>query len=87
MLVGQFIIEINHFFNCRARAQALIEARKAQGLDLPDVGERKPRLGTRVKPNKQKKEQQVEGTIICLIFYHLNYEYYLMFTSSKSRRV
>lgn len=51
-------------YSYRARAQALIEARKAQGLDLPDVGERKPRLGTRVKPNKQKKEQPAEGKYI-----------------------
>jgi len=29
----------------RARAQAMIEALKAQGLDLPDVGEKKPRPG------------------------------------------
>lgn len=40
----------------RARAQALIDSLKAQGVALPDVGERKPRLGTRVRPNKQKKE-------------------------------
>lgn len=41
----------------RARAQALIDSLKAQGVALPDVGEKKPRLGTRIKPNKQKKEQ------------------------------
>lgn len=29
----------------RARAQAMIEALKAQGFDLPDVGEKKPRPG------------------------------------------
>lgn len=29
----------------RARAQAMIEALKAQGLDLPGVGEKKPRPG------------------------------------------
>lgn len=29
----------------RARAQALIEARKAQGFELPDLGEKKPRPG------------------------------------------
>lgn len=57
---------ININFCCRARAQALIEARKAQGLDLPDVGERKPRPGTRVKPTKQKKEQHPEGRTILL---------------------
>jgi translation initiation factor 5B len=41
----------------RARAQALIDSLKAQGVELPDVGVRKPRLGTRIKPTKQQKEQ------------------------------
>ncbi|XP_052125428.1 eukaryotic translation initiation factor 5B isoform X1 [Frankliniella occidentalis] len=41
----------------RARAQALLEARKAQGLDLPNVGEKKPvRPGTRVRPSKVKSQ-------------------------------
>ncbi|KAK9746690.1 Elongation factor Tu GTP binding domain [Popillia japonica] len=47
----------------RARAQALIDSLKAQGLELPDVGVRKPRLGTRVKPNKKavgNGEKEVE---------------------------
>ncbi|XP_066257303.1 eukaryotic translation initiation factor 5B [Euwallacea similis] len=44
----------------RARAQALIDSLKAQGVALPDVGEKKPRPGTRIKPNKQKKEQTPE---------------------------
>ncbi|XP_020299784.1 eukaryotic translation initiation factor 5B [Pseudomyrmex gracilis] len=44
----------------RARAQAMIEALKAQGLDLPDVGEKKPRPGTRIKPNKLKQQVSVE---------------------------
>ncbi|XP_011138422.1 eukaryotic translation initiation factor 5B isoform X1 [Harpegnathos saltator] len=44
----------------RARAQAMIEALKAQGLDLPDVGEKKPRPGTRVRPNKLKQQVSVE---------------------------
>ncbi|CAG9819490.1 unnamed protein product [Phaedon cochleariae] len=41
----------------RARAQAMIDSLKAQGVELPDVGERKPRPGTRVRMGKQKKEQ------------------------------
>ncbi|XP_066992101.2 eukaryotic translation initiation factor 5B [Anabrus simplex] len=42
----------------RARAQALLEARLAQGLELPTAGERKaPRPGTRIRPNKAKKQQ------------------------------
>lgn len=43
----------------RARAQAMIEALKAQGFDLPDVGEKKPRPGIvhifcRIFPEKLK---------------------------------
>lgn len=41
----------------RARAQAMIASLKAQGVDLPEIGEKKPRPGTRVRPNKIKKEQ------------------------------
>lgn len=41
----------------RVRAQALIDSLKAQGLELPDVGERKHRPGTRVKTNKSLKQQ------------------------------
>ncbi|XP_014485640.1 PREDICTED: eukaryotic translation initiation factor 5B isoform X2 [Dinoponera quadriceps] len=44
----------------RVRAQAMIEALKAQGLDLPDVGEKKPRPGTRIRPNKLKQQVSVE---------------------------
>ncbi|EZA50226.1 Eukaryotic translation initiation factor 5B [Ooceraea biroi] len=44
----------------RARAQAMIEALKAQGLDLPDVGDKKPRPGTRIRPNKLKQQISVE---------------------------
>nr|CAD7571529.1 unnamed protein product [Timema californicum] len=45
----------------RARAQALLDALKAQGLDMPNVGEKKaPRPGTRVRPNKAKQQTSVE---------------------------
>ncbi|GLV36103.1 eukaryotic translation initiation factor 5B [Carabus blaptoides fortunei] len=44
----------------RARAQAMIDALKAQGVELPDVGVKKPRLGTRVKPNKVKQQSSTE---------------------------
>ncbi|XP_030766537.1 eukaryotic translation initiation factor 5B [Sitophilus oryzae] len=46
----------------RARAQALIDSLKAQGVELPDVGEKKPRLGTRVKPSKPKKDALQQET-------------------------
>lgn len=44
----------------RARAQAMIDALKAKGVDLPDVGEKKARPGTRVRPNKVKQQLSVE---------------------------
>lgn len=44
----------------RARAQAMIEALKAQGFDLPEAGEKKPRPGTRIRPNKMKQQVSVE---------------------------
>lgn len=41
----------------RARAQATLEALKAQGLDVPDASvERKPRPGTRIRPKKTKTD-------------------------------
>nr|CAI5844109.1 unnamed protein product [Callosobruchus analis] len=43
----------------RARAQALIDSLKAQGVELPDVGEKKPRPGTRIRPKKQKEQTEV----------------------------
>ncbi|XP_063222722.1 eukaryotic translation initiation factor 5B [Bacillus rossius redtenbacheri] len=45
----------------RARAQAMLEALKAQGIDMPGVGEKKaPRPGTRVRPGKAKQQASVE---------------------------
>lgn len=42
----------------RARAQAMIDHLKAQGLELPDAGERKRRPGTRIKPKKQSNAEK-----------------------------
>lgn len=42
------------------RAQGLLEHLKAQGVNLPEVGEKRPRPGTRVKPKKVKKEEKPE---------------------------
>ncbi|CAK9831914.1 Eukaryotic translation initiation factor 5B [Anthophora retusa] len=44
----------------RARAQAMLNALKAQGVGLPEVGEKKPRPGTRVRPNKMKQQLSVD---------------------------
>ncbi|XP_030572443.1 eukaryotic translation initiation factor 5B [Drosophila novamexicana] len=39
----------------RARAQALLDSLKAQGLEIPDPNDRRaPRPGTRIRPNKRK---------------------------------
>lgn len=42
----------------KARAQELINSLKAQGLELPEPGEKKLRPGTRVKPGKKQTPQQ-----------------------------
>ncbi|XP_020800004.1 eukaryotic translation initiation factor 5B [Drosophila serrata] len=40
----------------RARAQALLDSLKAQGLEIPDPNEKRaPRPGTRIRPNKKKE--------------------------------
>ncbi|KAL7734675.1 hypothetical protein ACLKA6_010972 [Drosophila palustris] len=47
----------------RARAQALLESLKAQGLEIPDPNDRRStRPGTRIRPNKKKgpKEEPTE---------------------------
>uniref|UniRef100_T1GT41 Tr-type G domain-containing protein n=1 Tax=Megaselia scalaris TaxID=36166 RepID=T1GT41_MEGSC len=49
----------------RARAQNMLEALKAQGLDIPDPVEKRPRPGTRIRNNKkkvgtQKSEEEVK---------------------------
>ncbi|XP_059615172.1 eukaryotic translation initiation factor 5B [Phlebotomus argentipes] len=42
----------------KARAQAMLEALKAQGVDVPETGKRAPRPGTRVRT--KKKDQSVD---------------------------
>lgn len=47
----------------RARAQAMLDALRAQGLDMPAVGEKKPlRPGTRIRPKKNKQESTSEAS-------------------------
>ncbi|XP_017098413.2 eukaryotic translation initiation factor 5B [Drosophila bipectinata] len=48
----------------RARAQALLESLKAQGLEIPDPNEKRaPRPGTRIRPNKKRgpKDEAAEA--------------------------
>ncbi|KAJ6641839.1 Eukaryotic translation initiation factor 5B [Pseudolycoriella hygida] len=42
----------------KARAQAMLENLRAQGVDVPEVGEKRPRPGTRIRPNKKKDQLQ-----------------------------
>lgn len=42
----------------RARAQAMLDALKAQGLEIPDPAEKRPRPGTRYRPSKKKGPAQ-----------------------------
>lgn len=40
----------------QARAQAMLESLRAQGVELPEVGAKKPRPGTRIRPNKKNQQ-------------------------------
>merc|ERR1712013_127214 len=39
----------------KQRAEAMLEAMRAQGVDVPAIGEKRPRPGTRKRPNKNKQ--------------------------------
>lgn len=53
----------------RARAQAMIEALKAQGLDVPEVGEKKPRAGILRDTLTQKTFVRISSKTIVLIIW------------------
>lgn len=36
----------------------MLESLRAQGVDVPEVGEKRPRPGTRIRPNKKKDQLQ-----------------------------
>lgn len=40
----------------QARAQAMLESLRQQGIELPEAGAKKPRPGTRVRPNKKGQQ-------------------------------
>lgn len=40
----------------KARAQAMLDSLRAQGVEVPEVGEKRPRPGTRIRPNKKKDQ-------------------------------
>lgn len=52
----------------RARAQAMIEALKAQGLDVPEVGEKKPRAGILRDTLTQKTFVRISSKNILIIW-------------------
>lgn len=41
----------------------MLESLKAQGLDLPEIGEKRTRPGTRVRPSKLKKSESEEKSL------------------------
>lgn len=41
----------------QARAQAMLESLKAQGIELPEAGAKKARPGTRIRSNKKNQQQ------------------------------
>merc|ERR1712079_287905 len=46
-----------------ARAEAMLEARRAQGADVPLLGEKRgPRPGTRIRQNKKKHQEVLPET-------------------------
>merc|ERR1712048_1372776 len=48
----------------KARAEAMLEAMRAQGVDVPAIGEKRPKPGTRKRMNQQKmKHQQQEQEV------------------------
>jgi len=46
----------------KARAEAMLEAMRAQGVDVPTIGEKRPKPGTRKRMNQQKMKHQQEAT-------------------------
>ena len=43
----------------KARAEALLEARRAQGLDVPEVGEKRTRSGMKKRFNQKKQQDKL----------------------------
>lgn len=41
----------------KSRAEAMLESLRAQGVELPEVGAKRPRPGTRIRPNKKNQQQ------------------------------
>ncbi|XP_031631192.1 eukaryotic translation initiation factor 5B [Contarinia nasturtii] len=46
----------------KARAEAMLESLRAQGVELPEAGAKKPRPGTRVRPNKKNQSATNQST-------------------------
>merc|ERR1712123_523263 len=46
----------------KLRAESMLEARRAQGVDVPTIGEKRTRPGTRKRPNKKNEQAEKEST-------------------------
>eukprot|EP00092_Neocalanus_flemingeri_P001088 GFUD01001159.1.p1 GENE.GFUD01001159.1~~GFUD01001159.1.p1 ORF type:complete len:1171 (+),score=535.88 GFUD01001159.1:41-3553(+) len=46
----------------KLRAEAMLEAMRAQGVDVPAVGEKRPRPGTRKRMNQKNKQAEKEAS-------------------------
>jgi len=46
----------------KLRAEAMLDAMRAQGVDVPAVGEKRPRPGTRKRMNQKNKQVEKEST-------------------------
>merc|ERR1711892_192661 len=46
----------------KLRAEAMLEAMRAQGVDVPAVGEKRPRPGTRKRMNQKNKQTGKEAS-------------------------
>merc|ERR1712240_459777 len=44
--------------HAKQRAEEMLEAMRAQGVDVPAIGEKRPRPGTRKRPNKNKQAEK-----------------------------
>merc|ERR1712123_242345 len=42
----------------KLRAESMLEARRAQGVDVPTIGEKRTRPGTRKRPNKKNRNDE-----------------------------
>ena len=72
----------------KLRAQEMINALKAQGLEIPDPGEKKIRPGTRIKPNKSKSlvsQNSSETSFFIIIIIIIYFFFFLVFLNEINK--